>query len=355
MDLARIGGILLLLMAGPAAAAAQPAAAKPPRGCSDDRLVDRCAPEQQAGTRALFGARPIEEHLAAGDQVRRVFYVDGYGRDLVLITFIRPRGGDPRLEVRFPRSEGGAGRRALEAPVPKAVWDEVIDRSGLFDRPLARPAAGDDVSICLHSWVYTVEAADPPRATSPQRLRRRTGDACHEDLVQAYAGDVARAAVPLLAGCDLLDRRRHRNEATLLAACGMLEGDRLVAAQALNRAQLLAAVNSPADAGRAQGVFDYRGTVEWDGERLGGEADGAMAAWLERTTRPNYAYLAIHRVVGEAADQARVEATLTRRDGEGARERVMSAPVTLHMSRGPGDDFTVARAVVGPFKELPLR
>jgi hypothetical protein len=357
MRLIRICAALSLLLAAPVAA--QAPKAKPSPDCGDDRGVDRCAAEQQRRVRELFGVKSIEEHQAAGDQVRRAFYVDGYGRDIVAIAFVRATGRDPTLRVHFPRKEGAAAPETMQAPVPKRTWEEVLSGSRLFDRTLLPPAGGEPF-ICLHSWVYTIEATDPRPAGShapAAQPRRKTADACRGDLVQDYATALAQAALRLAPHCAALDPRQHRNEATQLAACTMLEGDRLAAAGALNRAHLLVAVNSPADAGRAQGVFDYRGFVEWDGERLGGEADRAMAAWLERTTKPTYARLSIRRVVGETADRARVEGTLNRREGEGSSERTMSAPVTLHMASQPGatDYFTVARAVVGPFKELRLR
>lgn len=340
-------------------AAAQAPAPKPSADCRDDRGVDRCVAGQQRRVRELFGVKSIEEHQAAGDQVRRAFYVDGYGRDVVAIAFVRSPGRDPTLWAHFPRREGEVAAEPLQATVPKHVWEEVLERSELFDRVLAprANAGGDEVEICLHSWVYTVEAADPPvPEADPGGLRRRTEDACSRGTTAAFANDLAKTALPLLPHCAALDPRQHRNEATQLAACTILEGDRLAAAEAMNRAHLLAAVNSPADAGRAQGVFDYRGVVEWNGERLGGEAGGGMAAWLERTTKPGRARLWIRRAVGETAYRARVEGTLSRPEGEGASERTMSAPVTLHMTSRPGDDyFTVARAVVGPFKELRLR
>lgn len=355
MRVIRILAALTLLLAGAGEVAAQAPGAKPSPSCSDDHGVDRCATEQQARVRALFGVRSAEDHLAAGDQLRRVFYVDGYGRDLAVITFIRPRGADPRLEVRFPKGREGDSWKPLEAQVPKAAWDEALERSALFDRDLARPESNAAV-LCLHSWVYTVEAADPALGGTPARLRRKTGDACHDDLVEAYAADVQRAAVALLPACSVLDPRQHRNEATLLVRCAMLEGDRMAAAEAMNRAELLVALNSEADAGRAQGAFAYRGVLEWNGERIGGDSNRAMAAWIERVSNPNYARMTIRRAVGETAHHARIEGSLSRREGEGANERTVSAPVTLHMERAHDrEDFTVARAVVGPFEPLRLR
>ena len=86
--------------------AAADAQAPETAGCADDRGVDRCAEAQQRRMRDLYGVRSIDKHQAAGDQVRRIFYVDGYGRDLILISLVRAPGHDPMLWVHYP-GEGG--------------------------------------------------------------------------------------------------------------------------------------------------------------------------------------------------------------------------------------------------------
>lgn len=72
--------------------------------CSDDNGVDRCSAEQHRRVLDLFGLNPIEEHVRAGDQVRRAFYVDGYGGDLLALSFVRAPGRDPRFTSTFPGS-----------------------------------------------------------------------------------------------------------------------------------------------------------------------------------------------------------------------------------------------------------
>ena len=128
---------LALLLLGFAPARKPESNGYPPAGdCHDDRLVDRCSAEQQRRVRELFGVGTIEAHRDAGDQVRRAFYVDGYGRDVVAIVFIRPKGGDPALSVHFPREENGRRPEPLRVPVPAAAWQEAIERSAHFDRAL---------------------------------------------------------------------------------------------------------------------------------------------------------------------------------------------------------------------------
>lgn len=109
--------ILLTAILSGAIAAASPAAAqgRVPPGCSDDQGTDRCSAEEQRRVLELFGGKPIEEHARAGDQVRRSFYVDGYGRDLLAIVFIRAPGQDPTVQVHFPAQTG----RSRTAPIQR--------------------------------------------------------------------------------------------------------------------------------------------------------------------------------------------------------------------------------------------
>ena len=101
--------------------AAAPVAAQRPvdRNCSDDRGVDRCSEEQQRRTRQLFSVRSIEEHGAAGDQVRRVFYVDGYGRDVVLIALVRAPGRTRSSRFTSPDGRSMGQRRRCR---PRCRW-----------------------------------------------------------------------------------------------------------------------------------------------------------------------------------------------------------------------------------------
>lgn len=102
---------------------------RPDPNCRDDRGTDRCAETEQRRMRELYGVRSIEEHQAAGDQVRRIFYVDGYGRDLILIAFVRTSGRRGaranrdwsrcrRLSLRRHGTKRSPGRRLSTGPSP---------------------------------------------------------------------------------------------------------------------------------------------------------------------------------------------------------------------------------------------
>ena len=141
--------------------------------CHDDALIDRCDPEQQREMRELFGVMSIEEHQAAGDQVRRAFHVDGYASEVVAIAFIRARGKEPLVSVHFPR-RGSRRPEPLVASVPEDMWNDVLERSQYFDRRLAPlPDADREAFICLHPWLSTVEATDPPGPGRGQEPARR--------------------------------------------------------------------------------------------------------------------------------------------------------------------------------------
>jgi len=330
----------------------------PPGDCKDDRGVDRCQAEQQRRMRDLFGVKPIEAHRDAGDQVRRAFYVDGYGRDLVAIAYVRPKGSDPQLSVHFPSRDDGTRPEPLRAMVPYDLWESLIARSAHFDRRLAplppeKPTADGDMILCMHSWVYTVEATDPAQGDDqPATLRRRTEDACDNGLTEAYAIELRRAAVPLLPQCARLDPRQHRNEASLLSTCGMLAGDRLAAADVLNRATPFRHTD---DSAELAGLFRHDATVDWNGERNAVPLSAAEF-WESKTSGEGGSRFYFEEIEGRSAGEVIVRGTLHRSVAgpEGAPEIDEVARVEqvwiVHLG-----DFVVRSMNVGPFVRKPRR
>lgn len=328
----------------------------PPAGdCHDDDMVDRCSAEQQRRVRELFGVKTIEAHRDAGDQVRRAFYVDGYGRDLIAIVFIRPKGGDAALWVHFPKDRAGNGSEPLRSSVPARLWEEIVERSAHFDRTLAPapkvkrdPDGGQEITMCLHSWVYTIEASDLADAENrPATVRRKTEDACDNGLGQAYANELQKAAVPLLPHCDRLDRSQHRNEATLLSDCRLLRGDRLAAAEVMNRIHLLRSVDGPADAVLIRGLFDSGARIMWAGETVAdprGGADGWAKKIGEGQGRTTLYY---DHIEGESAGRVRFVGSLSRLNADG--EGYQTAPVEQIWIRRFGD-FVIQSVTVGAFE-----
>ena len=341
------------------APASKPRPSYPPPGdCMDDRGVDRCKPEQQRRVREMFGVKPIEAHRDSGDQVRRAFYVDGYGHDVVAIAFVRPKGGDPSLWIHFPREPEGKPAEPLRAPVPLEVWENVVERSVHFDRQLVPlpdevgTASSEEITLCLHGWVYTIEATDPARGEhQPATLRRRTEDACDNGLTETYAQELERAAVPLLAPCARLDPRQHRNGATLLSACRLLSGDRLAAAEVLNRSHPF--FRDADDAAELARLFEYDATVDWNGERNEGR-NSAARFWAAKVQGSGGSRFYYDGVDGKGGGEVLVKGRLFRPvevpDGAPSLDEV--ARVEQLWSEREGA-FAVRSVTVGPFERRP--
>ena len=329
----------------------------PSPNCSDDSGVDRCSAEQQRLVRELFGVPAIEELQAAGAEVRRAFYVDGYGRDLIALSFTRAAGSDPMLAVHWPGTSSSPAREPAQVLLPRPVWEEVLTGSEYFDRDLA-PRASDSGGpvICMHSWVYTVEAADPARGRArPGALRRKVEDACGDGLAEAYAVDLSRIALAALPHCAALDPAQYRNEASMLHACGLLAGDRLAAAEASNQGLRINQLSNPEMAASALNVFHYRATLSWNGEQLGGDRQAAAHAWIAGLRAEPRTNLWIKSWVGEHENRVRAEGELIRPVEQPSGDPVLyRAPVTLvwtrEFSRMP---FQVEQATVGPFAATP--
>lgn len=345
-------GLAFLLLQGPAATASER-----DRNCRDDNGVDRCAADQQRRTRTLFGVRSIEEHRDAGDQVRRVFYVDGYGRDVVLISFIRAPSREPMAYVHFPRREGQPAQAALEAPVPEAVWDDILRRSALFDRSLAarppappRPGEGQEIVMCLHSWVYTIEANDPRRRSGdPASLRQKTEDACEDGPGEAFAWELQSAAVRLFPACAALDPDQHRNPASQLSACAMLSGDRLAAAAVMNRLNRFRNAERPQDAHLLAGLFDFQNPrIDWQGTQLARPTQ-PQAFWVERMAADGARGLFYESIDGLSADRVRFRGHLRRyTDGPRGPNTVPSrAPVEMIWIYTGIREFQIESVTVG--------
>lgn len=344
--------IVASLLAGFAWDAPAAGQASPNPNCTDDNGSDRCAEEEQRLMRALYGARTIEQHRAAGDEVRRIFYVDGYGRDLVLVSFVRAPGRDPELQVQLPARGEEARPELMRAAVPQRVWGEILDGSRNFHRSFA-PEAGQsagEVSICMHSWVYTIEAAERPRASRPAGVRHKTEDACENGPGQAYAHQLQQAALSLLPHCAALAPEQHRNAASMLAACRVLHGDRLAAAEALNLAEAFQRIEGPQDALRIAGLFAHQTRIDWAGRPYRGSGVQAASFWAEQA-RPvrGWTNLYFERVEGESADRVRMRGLLSRTTDtpRGAATGNESAPVELIWVRDPNGTFAVAEATIG--------
>lgn len=345
-----LGAIVLFLVAGPAKTQVTDN-----RNCRDDRGTDRCAGEQQRAVRALYGVRSIEEHRTAGDQVRRIFYVDGYGSDLLLIAFVRAPGSDPIVRVHFPRREGGEAPDSLQAAVPWAVWQDILFRSAHFDRELVPlPPPG---GLCMHSWVYTIEATDPARSREePATQRRAVEDACAQGLARHYAIEVERATLPLFPHCARLASNQHPSPSTQLAACRILRGDRMAAAEVRNLAQALRTIGGAGDAARLTQVLTDLSVINWNGERNEGHGSAAPFWAAHAAPTRGVTNLYFESIEGESASRVRLTGTLTRTTdtSRGGATGTETARV-VQIWTGAGGFFRVESATVGPWEPFPPR
>lgn len=330
----------------PAQAAAQAERPWPSDDCGDDNGVDRCAPAQQAKTRALFGAAPIEQLSAEETQIVRAFFVNGYGRDEPMIAFVRPKGKDAEAIVTVAGGNA-AERKTLRAPVPAATWNRLLGQARYFDRDLV-PLTKDsnDLSICLHSWVVTVEAATPKEGVRGG-VRRKTQDACGEGMAVPLAFEMAEAAIDLMPACAELDPKQHRNTVTRLGACAHLEGDRIAAAQAMNQYERDSFANPGSGTEDAiRYLFYEQAEIEWPGEQAIRGGGAAAKAWVGHMQKR---HLWLERAVGEAPDRVRIEGWLQDMSSEKASEW-QRARATQIWTRENGFDFRLRSLKVGKFE-----
>lgn len=324
------------------------------RDCQDDNGVDRCSAEEHRRVLELFGMKPIEEHARAGDQVRRVFYVDGYGRDMVAIAFVRPAGNDAMLSVYWPQEGGKAARAPATALISAETWRNVLRRSVNFARdlqPKPKVPPSDDIVVCLHSWVYTLEATDRPLDVEAMEVTRTVHDACGEGPAGQFAQDAQDIALALVPPCLALDAKQHRNPASQLHACRRLEGDRLAAADAMNRLHPLQFIDSD-DLDQVQQVFRSDAVLDWGGQTAGTGAGNAAELWLKQASERENASLFIGRVVGERPDRAAAEGEMVRYVGDGDERKRQVASVSLILEARDGFPLSVSRATVGPWRDV---
>jgi hypothetical protein len=333
----------------PAPAFAQAAGAARSADCRDDNGVDRCAGAQQARTRALYGVAPVEQLDAEGTQLIRAFFVNGFGGDEAHVAFARPRGGDPEMIVTVPDSDP-AKRIGMRAAVPLATWNRLLARARYFDRDLAPlPTDKNEVPLCLHSWVVTVEAAGP-RQGMRGGVRRKTQDACGEGMAVDLAFEMADAAVELLPPCALLNPEQHRNAVARLGACAQLGGDRVAAALAMNQ------FNSNWFRNPKQGMamfiaylFYDQAEMEWSGEPIVRGGIASAAAWVDHMQNRHFR---VARAIGETPDRVRIEANLQDRSSEKSNEWQRADAVQI-WTRENGFGFRLRSMKAEPFRPRP--
>ena len=317
------------------------------RGCRDDRGQDRCAPAKQAKVRELFRVRPIESF--SGSTMRRVFFVDGYGRDVVAIEFLREAQKDAVVRVHFPADKGSKPVAPIEQDLTGEDWRQILDASLHFDKvfasnPVLKSASrrekseNADIVLCLHSWVYWAEAIDPEA-----KPRSAISDACNKQPVEQFAWAAARVARQAIPSCAALDERYSRNDATLLGTCSILTGDRLAAAEVWNQGAGLRNVDTPGgmdDLPAYDLLLDFQGT-----KRSHREAKEFWRSLMKQERSPRFSYYRIH---GLSADRVIVSGDLIR---DVAEDKYELADIELSWQKD-GGLFHLESIKVGPY--LPV-
>ncbi len=339
----------------PLATAAAQAPPRSDQACRGDLNSAACLEARARELREPYRVRSIEEHRAAGDQVRRVYYA-GYNKDLLLIAFVRPNGEDPFVSVHFPRRGSTEPEPPLRAALPWAVWEDILFRSRYFDRSLMPLPGGR--TLCLHGGTYLVEATDPPRvreeSTAPRRALARD---CEESLAIQFAAELGRAALPLFPHCARLASRQHTSPSLQLRACRILRGDRMAAAEVMNAAEGFRAISSSWDAAGLASVLDERSRIDWNGVR-NPPASNAPLFWVERAMpTTGVTGLDFETIEGESPGRVRLTGSLGRsiERSRGVDAAVETARVEQVWVRDRNGAFRVESATVGPWQPYQPR
>jgi hypothetical protein len=323
-----------------------PAALGPLASVSAQRPhADRCRDQSDREGRMvceslhLFGLPPAEARLAAGEEIRRVFMIGGWGNPIIAVEYRRAPGREPSVSIyggrdgRLPAGDGFP-----PAVLPLAEWERLGAAGRLFDRVLApRPAADGEILVCADGYGLLVEMTDPLALVPGERLRRKIAGSCPDNPASAYAQELVASAARLLPACAGLEPRWPGNEAMLLRDCMTLAGDRMAAAEVHNRLEALRRARTH---DQMSGLFAPHARIDWQGRaNISDDAAAELAG-----------HFSPRRLIGESARRVRVEGILTSftRAGNGPEVR-WEAPVTLIFADPPSQSWQIADARVGAF------
>jgi len=322
------------------------------RNCLDDNHTDRCDAPNRERMLARFGAPTIEADAAAGAEVYRALYIDGYGQELPVIAFER-RAGQPPQAVFY----GVEGRR-LSAPLADTHWKRVQREARFADqevRPAPPPGTPESIpTLCLHAWVTTIEMANASAGRSVSTpVRRRTEGACGVGLTTQTAflfGDLALDAFPQ---CSLLDRSYYRSLVHLLAACASLDGDVLAASElrnTLDQRSRPGAVEPTLYWSRYLGT-NAVATLDWNGEVIQAPLHGKQVAEFLAARQTEERLRLLPRFIrGENAREVVVTGTAERSESAVNGGQTGRADYTQRWTWDPaGLSWTLRSMSVGPF------
>jgi hypothetical protein len=287
-----------------------------------------------------YGLPSLDRLTAQGVQVRRVFFVDAYDRDLGALSFTRRAGEGPHVAFQSP----GLRATGLAGPVPLGVWNRILERWREFDRePFTAPPA----TVCLDSWEFFVEATDPGgRARSARR--RRALDMCPRP---DYVFWLAEQAVALFAPCNLLDNQD--DPVTRLSICAAFRGDRMAAARAFLSLDFLRRA-SPSEALAAlQSILDEGVVLNWRGDIVRG-AEPARLRWQRGLSETPQAEFEWSEVIGINERQIVIRGSFhyDLRNSNEAFVATYRAPVTIRATGDGAGDFRINELSVQSFRRV---
>lgn len=312
--------------------------------CKDDRGLDRCDPQEQAAMLARYGLDNGESLQQQGTQVRRAFFVDGYGRDILAVSFVYERGRDPRVDVRIPVRAGEPATPPATMVISAAQWDSALTKGSYFDRQLT-PMEGEDRSICLHSWVIRIEAIDPvrlsqdsyPAGRDEPSVRSKTATSCGPSLAVDYAFELADLAYDLLPWCSALRASNNRDKVQAMTVCARFSGDRIAAAGATYLVENIDTAHDRRASGQDSVFESMLRQVVVSPDPNDEPAPGSDR--INRATRDRLiselaqSELYDARYHGIDADHVQIKATQYKREGDGEETRSWRRSITLFASR----------------------
>jgi hypothetical protein len=258
------------------------------RNCRDDNGVDRCA--RVAEDALSLGMPSLETEKAAGAEVYRILQIDGYGRLMPAVAYERRVGAGPQVVV---YAKDGV---RMAAAVPLVEWEAVQGMARFADREMTPPPGQsnpDEINICFHAWLSTVEIANAADRGRPDgSVRRRTESACNGGLASRFAFDLAALAIKRFPDCDVLNPDDYRNDMTRLEQCARFSGDRLAVAQLVNQVErsFMPEREDGSSMGWARRLQPRESSrLDWDGQVMagGGGARSPIAVFMARMQAEN--------------------------------------------------------------------
>ena len=321
--------------------------------CADDSGVNRCDADQRQRMFERYSLPSLALAMGDNQTIIRIFYIDGYGRDLVAITFVRDGNGTDRTSIAYPSDGAGALNEALNAPFPAAAWSDLRQRAEpLFANPeTSERKASEPPSICLHGWMFDLESADRARSDNSVHARKRIVHACDDQMVPRFALDAAAVALEQFPACAALDPAQYRHAPSRLSACRLLNGNQLEAASVMNRGSKFRMIKDGADAVKLADMFTSDANILWNGRSSANE--NAASFWARHAGGPRgWTNLNVKSITGVEKGEVTLTGMLSRSidTDRGAATGSETADVEQIWIRGQDGKFRVRHAEVSGWK-----